>query len=57
MIKVILYISSIYLFIHNATCFDPSVGHRQAYIADQVTGAVFTLESQYVYSNEIHNIW
>ena len=26
-------------FIHKATCFDPSVGHLQAYIADQVTGA------------------
>ena len=39
---------------HKATCFDPSVGHFQAYIADQVIGAVCTLGSQYVYINTIH---
>jgi len=56
-IKLIIYISTIYLFIHKAICFDPSVGNLQAYIADQVTGAVCTLGSQYIYISEIHNIW
>ena len=27
-------LSTTFLFIHKATCFDPSVGHLQAYIAD-----------------------
>jgi hypothetical protein len=33
-IKINTYVSTIYLFIHKATCFGPSVGHLQAYIAD-----------------------
>ena len=33
-IKINTYVSTIYLFIHMATCFGPSVGHLQAYIAD-----------------------
>ena len=40
-----------------ATCFDQTVGHLQAYIADYVIGAVCTLGSKYVYINEIHKIW
>ena len=35
----------------------PSVIHLQAYIADQVIGAVCILGSQYVYINKIHKIW
>jgi len=33
-IKIIIYINTIYLFIHKATCFGPTVGHLQAYTAD-----------------------
>jgi len=45
-IKLITYVSTNFLFIHKATRFDTSVGHLQAYIADQVTGVVCTLGSQ-----------
>ena len=31
---VSIYVSTTILLIHNATCFNPSVGHLQAYIAD-----------------------
>jgi len=48
---------TISLFINKATCFDLSVVHLQASIADYVIGAVCTLESQYVYINKIHKIW
>ena len=44
----------LFLFIYKATCFDPSVGHLQAYIADYVIGAVCTLGSQKFYNNKIH---
>jgi hypothetical protein len=41
-----------FLFIHKATCFDPSVGHLQTYVADKGIGAVCTLGSQCVYINK-----
>jgi len=33
-IKLIIYVSTAFLLIHKATCFDPLFGHLQAYIAD-----------------------
>jgi len=40
---VIKYTSALlFLLIHKATCFGPSVGHLQAYIADYVIGAECT---------------
>jgi len=44
----------LFKFIHKATCFDPSVGHLQAYTADYVIGAVCILGSQYVHINKLH---
>jgi len=55
--KLILYVRTIFLFVHNATCFDLPVDHLQAYILGYVIGAVYTLGSQYVYINKIHKIW
>jgi len=54
-IKLIIYVSTTFLFVHKATCFDLSVDHLQAYITDYVIGAVFTLGSQYVYIST--HIW
>jgi len=34
LIKLIIYVSTTILLTHKATCFDPSVGHLKAYVAD-----------------------
>jgi len=54
MYNKINYIHQHYLFliIHKAICFDPSVGHLQTYVADKGIGAVCTLGSQCVYINK-----
>ena len=33
-VKLIIYVSTTFLLTHKTTCFDPSVGHLQDYVAD-----------------------